>query len=179
MKPGDRVRIYPHGSPEKSAEAVVILYGEKEPPKASLAVAFGETFPPFATAGQGAAITPEHGIVMLLYNLGIGPWIEMFGQGHYEIELVASSAARHQCDWCGEPLLPSEIIDPAAPKFMHHECVLRAVIGSVAHIEGRCSCYTTGSEEGDPPGMSKRDAARAAVLAYNAASKLSYKEPCQ
>lgn len=46
----------------------------------------------------------------------------------------------------------------------HIECHLRSVLGSVAHIEGRCSCH--GGDEHDPPGLSRRDAARAACAAW-------------
>lgn len=63
------------------------------------------------------------------------------------------------CAWCVEPK------DPNLPGSMHPECTFRAVCGSVAHIEGRCSCFVPGSTETDPPGMTKRQAARAAVEA--------------
>jgi hypothetical protein len=43
---------------------------------------------------------------------------------------------------------------------------MRSALGSVAHIEERCSCFISGSEENDPPGMSKREAAKAAVKAW-------------
>ena len=68
------------------------------------------------------------------------------------------------CLNCGEVILPWEV---AAMRQPHHcECALRAVVGSVAHVEGRCSCVDPSSEEGDPPGMTKREAARAACAAY-------------
>jgi hypothetical protein len=40
------------------------------------------------------------------------------------------------------------------------------VIGSVAHIERRCGCYVSGSMEGDPPEATRREAARAALNAW-------------
>lgn len=46
----------------------------------------------------------------------------------------------------------------------HLECQLRNIFGSVGHIEGRCSC--AGGDEEDPPGLSRREAARAAVAAF-------------
>jgi hypothetical protein len=49
---------------------------------------------------------------------------------------------------------------------MHHACGFRAVAGSVAHIQKRCGCYVAGSKEEDPPGMTKRQAAEAALEAY-------------
>lgn len=44
---------------------------------------------------------------------------------------------------------------------VHRECVIRSIVGSVGHQEGRCSCF--GGTEEDPPGMTKREAARAAA----------------
>ena len=48
----------------------------------------------------------------------------------------------------------------------HRNCHLRQIIGSVAHVERRCGCYVSGSEENDPPGLSLRQAADAAVAAF-------------
>lgn len=48
----------------------------------------------------------------------------------------------------------------------HLNCFLRGIFGSVAHIEGRCSCKVPGATEGDPEGMTKREAADAAVAAF-------------
>lgn len=74
------------------------------------------------------------------------------------------------CFWCGEPVLPGEgasdpvfVVDSArrgAMRDRHVECAIRAVIGSVGHQRGKCSCY--GGTEEDPPGMTRRDAARVA-----------------
>lgn len=44
---------------------------------------------------------------------------------------------------------------------VHWECDARAVIGSVGHIRKQCPCY--GGTEEDPPGMTKREAAKAAL----------------
>jgi hypothetical protein len=44
----------------------------------------------------------------------------------------------------------------------HLECFIRGGVGSVGHLRGRCSCY--GGTEEDPPGLTKRQAALAAVL---------------
>lgn len=46
----------------------------------------------------------------------------------------------------------------------HLECQLRQTFGSVGHIEGRCHCV--GGDEEDPPGLTAREAAIAAVAAY-------------
>jgi hypothetical protein len=67
------------------------------------------------------------------------------------------------CQLCGEPILEHERVEQ--PDF-HRECAFRAVAGSVAHIERRCSCFVRGSDESDPPGVSKREAARMALEAW-------------
>jgi len=81
------------------------------------------------------------------------------------------------CHHCYEPFAPSEFgvitycvgADGAVACIARHgECELRMVIGSVGHLEGRCSCY--GGDQEDPPELSVRDAARAAVEAFNAQS---------
>lgn len=91
MKTGDAVRVYPHGSPAKAATAeVVLLSGNGR----SIAVAFGEISPPFRIVQgeiEGVAIHPEHGIMLLAHREELngepwGPWVELFGGGHYEIE---------------------------------------------------------------------------------------------
>ena len=93
MKTGDTVRVYPHGSPKKAARAKVMLFSENG---RHIALSFGETTPPFVIVkGGSAAVSPEHGLMMLaereplgnaLHGEPWGPWIEYFGGGHYEIE---------------------------------------------------------------------------------------------
>jgi len=68
------------------------------------------------------------------------------------------------CLWCGEPVAEDEQAECNVP--MHQECAFRSIVGSAAHIEHRCMCYRKGSDEHDPPNMTKRQAARAAVLAW-------------
>jgi hypothetical protein len=50
-------------------------------------------------------------------------------------------------------------------KAMHRNCFLRGIFGSVAHINGTCSCFVHGSAAGDPEGYTKREAADAAARA--------------
>lgn len=70
------------------------------------------------------------------------------------------------CAWCDEPVSPLGLHPAFQGEPMHIECGFRSACGSVAHIEHRCGCYVPGSEEGDPPGMTKRQAARAAMDAF-------------
>lgn len=48
------------------------------------------------------------------------------------------------------------------PSPVHLECHLRSVLGSVAHLEGRCSC-ATGRRADDRTAQSYRDQARATL----------------
>lgn len=75
----------------------------------------------------------------------------------------------------GEPCLHCEeaidadaegMIMPPAMRPIHRECLLRTVLGSVGHQKKTCHCH--GGTEEDPPGLSKRDAARAAVAYWKA-----------
>ena len=61
------------------------------------------------------------------------------------------------CEWCGEPVEPIELY--ATGQGMHRECAFRCIIGSLAHLEGKCDHYVKDSTAGDPPGMTKRQAA--------------------
>lgn len=67
------------------------------------------------------------------------------------------------CAHCGEEIKEGE----RAPVFgsdLHHECSFRLAIGSVGHIRGKCECY--GGNEGDPPDMTLRQAAQAALETF-------------
>lgn len=70
------------------------------------------------------------------------------------------------CSWCEEPILPGEKTLPNLQPPAHVPCGVRMMVGSLAHVEGRCGCFVEGSEEGDPLGITKRQAAEAAAMAY-------------
>lgn len=69
------------------------------------------------------------------------------------------------CQWCDEPVTLLELRQSAdlnlSGQATHHECSLRSVIGSVGHQKRLCSCY--GGDQEDPPGLTRREAARAAA----------------
>lgn len=67
------------------------------------------------------------------------------------------------CRRCEEPITAADRKSPARldGNAMHYECGLRIVIGSVGHLRKECWCFGGTSE--DPEGMTKREAARAAV----------------
>lgn len=96
-----------------------------------------------------------------------------------------ATPAGHPCSWCEEEIVEGDqgfviphgstltfceekkVFDQLVPTFrpVHTDCFLREVLGSVGHLTKQCSCY--GGTLEDPPTMSKRDAAKAAVLLYN------------
>lgn len=72
------------------------------------------------------------------------------------------------CAFCREPVEDINEPPPYGGQPVHRECGIRMVIGSVAHQEKRCGCYVPGSEEGDPPHLTLRQAARAACWLHAA-----------
>jgi hypothetical protein len=77
-----------------------------------------------------------------------------------------------KCAWCGEVLeetdsgvtMPAISEKPTIAAF-HAECSMRMAVGGVNHQVGNCTCCG-GTMPPDPPGMSKREAALAAVKQY-------------
>src|SRR5262245_1306654 len=66
------------------------------------------------------------------------------------------------CIHCGEDIRPGERADTIGNDF-HVECLFR-IGGSLGHQMRLCACY--GGTWDDPPGLTKREAARAVYL-YN------------
>jgi len=70
------------------------------------------------------------------------------------------------CSWCEEHIEPDqngiEMVHGWGPGWeyrpIHQECLMRSVIGSLAHIEGRCTCFG-GTMDFNEPRMSKRQEA--------------------
>lgn len=73
------------------------------------------------------------------------------------------------CGHCDELVLVDEPLQPVpvngGSEFMHRECLMRSVAGSVGHQMRTCSCYG-GIGNGDPIGVSVRDAAIKAFWYY-------------
>lgn len=84
------------------------------------------------------------------------------------------------CLHCEEPITIDDfgyitpVVEESGVRLVpyHYACFLRGTIGSLAHQEHRCSCYVSGSDEGDPPGMTKRQAAEAAVHFWETRQKM-------
>jgi hypothetical protein len=69
------------------------------------------------------------------------------------------------CRHCDEPIVAGDdgwVLPPGKQPF-HRACFLRGIIGSVAHQQGRCSCFVSGSTRGDDPALTLRQAAEAAA----------------
>lgn len=64
------------------------------------------------------------------------------------------------CEYCTEPLLPHERPGGATVS-VHEECLVRMILGSVAHQKRTCRCY--GGSDHDELGLTKREAARLAA----------------
>lgn len=83
------------------------------------------------------------------------------------------------CPWCGETVDDWEhsemraFVDAAGISSMratHLACSLRSIVGSVGHQRGTCSCF--GGTEEDPPGLTKREAARAALIEFQSKNRV-------
>lgn len=69
------------------------------------------------------------------------------------------------CPWCDEAIAPTDHVQRMVDgQSWHTECFIRSVVGSVAHQRRRCHCYIPGSPEHDPPRLTRREAALAAVV---------------
>lgn len=78
------------------------------------------------------------------------------------------------CGWCNEAIEAGSngmVIYSPRPELRpayHRACFIRQTVGSLAHIERRCSCFVPGSTSGDPAGLTKRQAAVLAMTAFSA-----------
>jgi hypothetical protein len=81
---GQHVSVYPHGTPEKAAEATVLIISGNQ---RSIAVTFDDK-PPFAVVRGGGFTIVDATITLFAYREEHGPWVELMGGGHYEIEAL-------------------------------------------------------------------------------------------
>jgi len=77
------------------------------------------------------------------------------------------------CAHCEEPLLPVEKLltfeyDDGSKAPVHVECFMRKILGSAAHQLKECSCHLGANGREEPPGLTKRQAARLALETYYA-----------
>lgn len=77
------------------------------------------------------------------------------------------------CTHCAEPIAATDSgIRYPDQAHAHRSCFLRQILGSAAHIEKRCGCYVPGSLASDDEALSKRQAAEAAVAAWDRKQRL-------
>lgn len=98
-----------------------------------------------------------------------------FGNVKSPVWPTVNTPVGQRCIWCSESIVEGDsgiIIDlidgTSQPKdaIYHRECFLRTVFGSLGHQMQVCGCY--GGQLEDPPGISKREAAKTAVAFYEA-----------
>jgi hypothetical protein len=77
-----------------------------------------------------------------------------------------------KCLWCKEEITKGDrgFVIRGSDKPQHYACFMRSVVGSVGHQNEKCTCH--GGDEDDPPGMSTRQAAEAAVKLYEQRTKV-------
>lgn len=78
----------------------------------------------------------------------------------------AETPVGKNCVWCEEQIGENDrgFIRPDG-NVAHLECDLRSVIGGINHQRGICSCCG-GTENPDPPNLTRRQAAKAAMDFY-------------
>lgn len=75
------------------------------------------------------------------------------------------------CAWCDEPIEAHDagMLIPHLGEGLrawHYECNLRHIVGGVNHLRGTCTCY--GGTAPDDPEMTRREAALAASIYWQA-----------
>lgn len=70
------------------------------------------------------------------------------------------------CPLCDEKITPDDPLwtSPINGTQAHYECGFRTIFGGANHLLKRCTCYG-GLEPPDPPDLTRRQAAREAVIA--------------
>jgi hypothetical protein len=75
------------------------------------------------------------------------------------------------CSYCDEPIEAGNGSRGAVPGgAIHDECFTRLLMGGINHLRGTCSCHG-GTDEPDPPYMTKRQAAIAADAFFEGARR--------
>ncbi len=94
-------------------------------------------------------------------------WFGIAWKEGFRGDLEIAHPGRVRCGHCGEEVGPydSGLRYPDGD-YAHRDCHLRCILGSVAHIERRCGCFVPCSTEDDPAGLTKRQAAAAAVACW-------------
>jgi hypothetical protein len=97
--------------------------------------------------------------------------MKAFGEGWFPVEMERTETpVGVLCLYCQEPiaegdqgvLMPYLGNDGVSEVAEHRACLVRMTIGSVGHLKRTCSCY--GGTEEDPPELTRRQGAEAALL---------------
>lgn len=96
--------------------------------------------------------------------------MKVFGKpwAHEDLEQIPTPVGQ-LCLYCVEPIVEGDLgvempyldLKGETTVVQHRECFLRGIFGSVGHQKQQCSCY--GGTEEDPPGLTLREAAKAAA----------------
>lgn len=83
MRKGDTVRVWPYGRDGEASLGKVLSVSSGA---RAIVVSFGEN--PAFRSEAGQVVNSEHGVMLLAMRQAKpwGPWIDLFGSGHYEIE---------------------------------------------------------------------------------------------
>jgi hypothetical protein len=90
------------------------------------------------------------------------------GEGIWKFGGAVSNITLHWpvCPYCTEEITPywpvRSFLTDGKPIDYHEECAIRMLVGSAAHQLQECSCFVKGGSRHDPPGVSKRAAAKLA-----------------
>lgn len=92
-----------------------------------------------------------------------------------EAENYAETPVGEPCLRCREVILPGDSgmitlfmrADGSSLQPQHLACFMRGIVGGLNHLRGCCTCCG-GTEEPDPPGMTTREAAEAALQYWQA-----------
>jgi len=103
---------------------------------------------------------------------GPEPWGFGFMTPQHQLDRRIETPIDARCLFCDEAIGPQDFglmmpligPDSVSRAYYHRECHLRRIVGSVGHQTKQCSCY--GGALDDPPGMTKRQGALAAVELY-------------
>lgn len=109
-----------------------------------------------------------------------GPWYfgrRPWGPAADDPSLRGPTPVNECCLHCEEPIEVGDAgvvmmhvgVAATGLRAQHRECFLRGVVGSAAHIEKRCTCFGGTDADGDPPELSRREAARLACRLAGAA----------
>jgi hypothetical protein len=69
------------------------------------------------------------------------------------------------CQACGESIEAGQSAPYLRPAH-HRECAMRLIVGSLAHLNRECTCYGGANTHDPPEGMTRREAAMAAVKLF-------------